>query len=630
PVLHDADSTAHRARREQYATMGRSFARALPASGLLLACVYMAQHVTCPPNSSEGAVMMDYVHRLSEGQRLHFDFFDYYGPLAWYPYVVAYWLAGQKMIGVRVMLLLLKLVAVVLTYRLIIRLGRSFYAFLGAAVVAALLGQPWSYFQIPYASHLTFPLLLALLSALVSNGPRQYRRVALAAALTAVMLWTKVNTGMYVFVGAGLYLLNWVPVPAATSARAGRATAVFWLRIASLSAIGLGLHLFVLDHLLEWFWAYLSVPVLVLVLWTAGHALREYRGGDDSAARVAPAALYVAVTAGVWACFLLACFGRSSWDYLAEQARVLSRFDHWYPLPPLGERVQHLGFNEYHWSQLPWLVTAGFLAWILHRRRARAASAAMRLADARVAALCSVLTLHGFVLYAAADECHLIQIVLPSAACLFALLAIAQGSGQFSLRSSFAAHTAIAGVTLLTICTIVSLPSENCYRWTKGDWSSDRLAYLRFHSPEDDRLAELPIGTSYGDLDVYMDRTAEHLLDLTPESEPVLVVGGCQLLVYASDNVPAVPRYSHLLYLLRNRILRREAFIDLMPEDELDQLFEHPPRIVVLDIERDPVVFHELPELAAAIRGPDYEEMRGDGPFRIFVRRSADSLASSK
>lgn len=572
--------------------------------------------------------MMDYVHRVSQGQRLYFDFFDYYGPFTWLPYAFVYRLAGETVIGVRAFLVALKLISVLLAYGLIRRLGRPLFAALGALVLTALLGQPWSYLQVPYASHLTFPLLLALLWLLLPAGERGATwRMAFAGLVTASMLWTKVNTGAYALVGTLIYLACWAPVPSPAAERTRRDTIFDFVRLAFLLFIGAGFQAFVHEHLDPMFFSYLLLPLVLVLLASAWRIREERRSGRSGLARVRLVAVYASAALVLWIAVLFAYFGRAGFDYLAEQARVLGRLQNYIPVPPLGVRAQYV-FNEYFWSQLPWLVSALGLSWVALRKRAHTAgNRELEIADARIACLVAVQTLHGFVLYASGDESHLIQIVLPAAVVLFALIAIFERSGALNILRKAPDRAIFAAVTLLAVSSIVSVPSPICYS-VADDWWSPRLRYLRYHAAIDDRFAEPPVGVPYHDWDQQVDEAAQHIAALTQGEDEVLVFGGCQLLIYASHSKAGGGKYSHLLYLLRNRLIDRRSFLDLLPDPGVDELLLNPPRLVVFEAGHD-AVLEQLPELLRAFERLHYTALTPSGRFKILVRGDAKDISAS-
>lgn len=600
----------------------RGALQALAMCGLL---VYFAQYLTVPPNSSEGAVMMDYVHRLSEGQRLHFDVFDYYGPAAWLPYSFFYRAFGQQMIGVRVLLLLLKLVSVLLTYAVIRSLGRRYYAVLGALTVTALVGQPWPFFQIPYAPHLTFPMMLSVWWLVFPEAPRIASvRLIAAGVITGLLLWTKVNTGAYVLAGVAVYLACWAPL-ANQDPRSGSPPAETPLRavqVLTVLLVAVGFVWFLLAHLNALYFVYLALPLIVALAWTLHHVVCEWRAGHSARSQLGAALVYGGSTLLVWAFVFVAYFGLAEGQaYVSEQLAVLSRFHYQVALPIPGARGQYRGFNEYFWPQLPCLTTALAVYWLMTRRRRHAERGApsLSVAEARLAGLFLAGTLYGFVIYARGDEVHLVQGVLGAAVVLFGMLAVLDGVPRAGQTTGSVRRWGVAAVTMLAAATLFARPRRMDFDLTFGDWASPRLAYLRYHTEADARAEELPVGMDYDEWDSYIDATAQQVDRLTPDGEEVLVLGATQLINYASNTQPAGGKYSHFFYLLRCGLLDRAAFFELMPKETSQRLLAAPPRVVVWQGGDDDVIL-ALPELKSALRRTPYRFVSRSGPFAVWVR----------
>lgn len=593
------------------------------AAGLLMATCYLAQYLTFPPNSSEGAVMMQYVQRIADGQRLHFDFIDYYGPFAWLPYGVVYALTGQTMFGVRVFLLALKVVSIALSFAIIRRAGHVVYAWLGAGAVTALLGQPWPFFGIAYAPHLTFPLLLGVCSLLLPyrEATRRWRAIA-AGVLTGLVLWTKVNTGAYVAAGVTLALVHWTPVAdrktaGSVSARE-RAWRIFqWI---TLVVVGVGFQLFVLPELDGMTFVYFSFPLWIAIAWAARNLLRERWSGLSSAARMSNVASYVGASVATWLVILIGYFGvRGGLSYLREQAEILQSLQVTVPMLPPGEPGQYTRFNRFFWPQLPWIVTAvsgGFFAF----KSAGSGAAEQRAhAEPEVASFFTIATLHGFVIYPRGDESHLIQAVLPATVFLFAILARLERAQAQTRLKVLRTRVFIGLGTLLACGALISLPSAIDYRFGARDWSSPRLRFLRYHDASDDRGDEIRLAMSYRQWDRVLDETARRVDLLTSDGEEVLVLSGAHLLNYASHTEPVGKKYSHFFYLLGQGLLDRKSFARLVPASEITRLLERPPRVIVM--ERDsPSLLDSLPELLASIESARYERASAPGPFDILVR----------
>jgi hypothetical protein len=388
-----------------------------------------------------------------------------------------------------------------------------------------------------------------------------------------------------------------------------------------LAAFGM-FHLFIRAHLLSLYFVYLSLPLCLVLYWTGRHVIREWRQARVTAPRLAVGSVYAVCTLATWAVLLLAFFGTHAWSaYIVEQIRVLSRLDIESPLPALGAHGQYPGFNRYYWPLLPWFVTAIVLDWLLISPQQQNLSRAepFEIADARMAGLFTVVTLHSFVIYARGDESHLIQAVLPAAVIVFAMLPTVEVI-EVSLPAKRARMRAITiGVTLIAVSTLVSLPSVSDFQLDRGDWSNPRLRYLRYHTPSDDRASELPVGMEYRQWDAYIDGASREVNALTRDGEEVLVLGGTQLLNYASNTLPAGGKYSHLFYMLRSGLLDRDSFLELMPEEVYARLLSDPPRVIVTQ-DGDDTVLEALPELSQTFRSSGYDFECRWGPFVIYTR----------
>ena len=130
------------------------------ASLALAAAFYLVQHCRLPPNAVDGALILGYLEEMSRGGLPYWDFIDVYGPLNWIFPTLFYYGAGREVWGVRLWVLILKLLSVGMTYKLVSRLSNGFYALLAVAWMTVLLGQPWQFFQTPYACHTALPLVL--------------------------------------------------------------------------------------------------------------------------------------------------------------------------------------------------------------------------------------------------------------------------------------------------------------------------------------------------------------------------------------------------------------------------------------------------------------------------------------
>jgi hypothetical protein len=336
---------------------------------------------------------------------------------------------------------------------------------------------------------------------------------------------------------------------------------------------------------------------------------------------VSDAGLYLGVTLLAWGLFLFGYFGGDAFKYLSEQASVLSRLDYARPFPALGARGSFGAFNTWLWPELPWLGSVLFVAWAVVRvRRTRgdpARFSSVAETDHVVVGLFAGFTLHSFVLYPRADESYLLAATLPAVLVVFVVLERLEQA--LVPKFSWAPHAAraLSGALVFAALPLVSLPSADDYRFNGADWGSPRLRRLRYH-PADypTRLAGRPLA----EWDRSADLTARRIDALTTDGEAVLVLGKSQLLNFASNTEPVGGRYGHLFYLLRNGVLSRSAFLELVPRDVLRKLYAEPPRVLVEEL-GDRRLLELLPELQTALGRSRYELAGKWSVFRVYQLR---------
>ncbi len=600
---------------------------------LTLVVFYLIQFITLPPNHADGGLLLDYIHLMSEGKLPFWDFIDLYGPIHWLFPVLFYQLADQQVWGIRVWLLILKLISIVLAFRLVERLAGRLLAWLCGLWMTVLLGAPWQLLQTPYAMHTCLALLLGvwylLLTAfLPRNEPRttlrelgsgaipgtdassaegrdarhdlrSLRRIAAAGLLTGVAIWTKVNTGAFLFAGGLFYCFYWLPVGSVrgpSNEGGGRWPSAFRLaQLAGLLVYGLVFVGFVRSHLTTLYFGYLVLP-LAMVLGVS--ALKVIRGRLDRGRaqhHLRAWFTYLVSTSLFTAGFFLAYYGVSGGlEFLSETATIVSHLDYDAPFPPLGEPLLQVGLNEYHWPQLPWLVTAVFavgscLAWLRLDDRH---SLLERPGTSVWTGLFALLTFQAFVTYSRADEAHLIQAVWPAVPALFALLApLVAVSGRPSWL--------LGGIAVAALWMARSLavpPTLDALFWGPGDWHGRHLRHLRFQPAESPYVRDFSAQISNFDWDVAANRAAEHIDRVTEDGEQVLVSSRNELLTYNSHTTSVGGRYRYLFYLLRHHFIDRDAFFEIVPVGAIEGLRERPPRVIASVYGAAPLYEH-LPEL---------------------------------
>lgn len=595
-------------------------ARLTEVVGWALVVAYLAQYVKAPPNSTEGGVVFNYVDRIASGQRVYVDLFDYYGPVTWYLPSLFYLLGKKTVIGIRIYLLLVKLVTVWIGHGLVRRFAGTYWAVLAAATLTALVGLPWASAQVPYAAHLAIPLAMGTWWLVLSpERSSSVPRLTAAALMTAAAIWTKVTSGGFVLAGVAFYLFYWDRPPQENPASRRAIAVLRALQIGGLLVYALVFHAFVRAHLNLLFFLYLSLPLWGIVAFTALHVLDEWHDGTHIFARLRSTATYVALTMLFSTAYLFAYFGTAAKSYLLDEIASLRVLRYEKPFPPIGVPGLYAGFNEWLWPELPLLTTITLLAAIIVGRRRKTPSPDTRDTPEReriLAGLGAMVILEGFVIYSRAGEPQLIQAIVPSAAALFVFASHLECP---SWRSIVWPRRVLAVAVVAGISTIFAVPLPGSYSFGVGQWGSPRLAGLPYHPPSVPYFTFHRPGERYDMLDASLDSTARQLASLSREGETVLVLSETELLTYASETEPVGGRYSPLFYLLRAGMLDREGFLSLLPRASYRKLVDDPPRLVVSEDGKD-VLLELLPELAASLRGKSYRVVGRHGFFTILQR----------
>ena len=606
----------------------RTLHRLVGAALGLIFLVYFLQTLTAPPNSDDGGVTLGYIQRIARGERVHFDFLDYYGPLAYRLAAAAYRLAGEQAVGVGVWMILLKVLTLGAVHHSTSSLSTRFHGLLAAVVTGVLLGLPWPMFQIPYAHHLTLPLVLLTASWVLSaTEPLSPRRLIAAAVATAAMLWIKVTVGAFVAAAVIFYLLYWLPGARAREEGAPPSRAAGWrfrgTQLVGLVLYGVVFQLFLREHFDRTYLAYLTGPLAIAIAVTAVEVVSGLRAGRTFGHHAHACALYVGATVVSWTAVLLACIGpHEAGRYAREQVMILRAMRSVGQFPPVGAHGLFRGYAEYYWPQLPWLFTALYVVWLVGEARGaaeRAFGGEIRRARARVTGVFVLGTMHTFVIYSVPDDAHIMQALLLVTPLLFVLLFHVERLVTHTPTGARRLRGGVAAVSLLYASTLVFPPEEGALRWGPGDWGSPHLAHLRYH-PEWSRFAN-PVDPTLSDrvLDRDLDRAAQQIDAVAADGEEILVLAPMHLLYVASNTLPTPRRYSQLFYLLGHGMIDRAHFLELMPARELAALVAHPPRVVV-DVYGKGQILDALPELAAALRGGAYRLVGRWGALRIFVR----------
>ena len=570
----------------------RALAFAAGGAGLLAAAVYLARFMAIAPWDPDAGLLLGYVDQVAHGERAYFDFLDAYGPLAWPLPAHFYGAFGDRVLGVRVLILLLKLGSVFLGFQLVRRLAGGFHALLAALWMTILLGMPWPYLQMPYSFHQALPLLLLTwLLLLVRPIPRAGWNVFAAGVTTLLVVWLKLNTGLFLLAAGLLYGFGW-SVARASPGRDGDGRDRWQRSFGAAQGLGLvGYALvfgtFLAKHVDRYFLVYLALP-LGLALWAAAARVAESRrAGEPIAAPLRAGSLLLASFVGLSAVFGLGYFGVGSvLDYVREQARLLSSLSYAVPLPALGAPGTRVGFNEWYWLQLPWLVTASYVAWWLAagRRAPLATRSALH-------GLFAFVALGSFVLYPRADEPHVLQAIVPAVPALFVYLAHLETAVPTAWRIPLRGVLAVLAVAYGS--TLIFGPDAGALE-PRG-WSQASMKPIRYQPDPHLRSAVAP--ETLRRMDEAVDRAARHLDSISEDGSVVWNLTRHELLNFLSHTRPAGGRYKYVFYLAKTRLIGRAAFEALVPEALRLGLLANPPGVVVTGVSGKPILMDVMPEL---------------------------------
>jgi hypothetical protein len=331
---------------------------------------------------------------------------------------------------------------------------------------------------------------------------------------------------------------------------------------------------------------------------------------------------YVGTTVGLCGAFALAYFGRAFGDYAAELAAILSSLNYAAPFPALGEPGLYVGFNEFYWLQLPWLVTAVFVLWWLVAGRERAPDGAVSERRRTLHALFVCFALGSFVIYSRSDETHVFQAIVPAVPVLFVYLSDLErwlasrrhAAGSFLPRGRLLVRGGVALAALAYASTIAFVPGT--LRLGPGEWTSDGLHRFDYHPVPRRRYEVSP--HRLREIDRSIDRAARYIDDATPDGAEVLLLTSHELLNFLSHTRPAGGRYEYIFYLAKIGLIDRKAFEALVPAPVREALRADPPALVVAGLRQAPLL-GVMPELHAMIL-ERYHVVQRFGPLLIFAR----------
>jgi hypothetical protein len=549
------------------------------AAAACAAAFYLAQFMTMAEFDVDGGLILGYVHQVAHGDRPYFDFVDAYGPLNWVIPARAYAWSGDHVWGIRVSLLLLKLISISLTFLLTLRLSSLLYAALASVWMTILLGVPWPYAQTAYGFHQALPLTLATwLFLLVQPLRRRSWSIAAAGAATMLVIWIKLNTGMFLFAAGLLYCFCWMPPePDDAATDEGWQNPFRVARWLGVAAYGLVFGLFMREHFGFLYLLYLGIPLALVLAAAAIEAGAARRRGAPVGAPLRAWAIYLGTVLGLSAVYVGWYFGaEDAVHYVRELSAILSSLDYAAPFQPPGGLGMHVGLNEFLWLQLPWAVTLAFAAWWLLRGRQPGAE------RSALHGLWIFVALGSFVLYSRSDPMHVYQALVPAVPALFIYLARLEAVASERWGRAFELRSAITVAALAYGSTLAVAPSFDALRWSDGDWTHESLRHIEFRPTVDPYTRGRAAPGRIRSRDVALDEAAQYIDSITEDGTEVLVTMPNELLNFISNTRPAGGRYKYLFYLAKVDLLPPEAFNALVPRQIIDELIADPPPVIVV------------------------------------------------
>jgi hypothetical protein len=588
-----------------------------------LIVIYLAQYWRVSPSTSDDGLLLDYIHQMAVGNLPHFDLIDAYGLVNWIFPVTFYELAGHKVWAVRLWLLLLKLVSVWVCYVCVARTSGRLYGLVAALGLALLLGQRWQALQTAYAFLTAVPLVLGAWHFLVSEPlSRPWQNALAAGVFTALAIWTKVNTGLYLLAGGGLVILFWSRAPRrAPQAAGGSRWAATLLRWGSALAVTAALCAYVSAHMELLYFYYLIGPLLLAISWALFGSGNP--GARETRRRLQLLGVYAGSVLGLSALILVGYYGVSgAAQYGRELFDIITTIQYRRSFPKLGEPVLYVGLNEYYWLQLPWLLTSLYGVWLLAQRRwgPQAFGASWPEKRRQTSAVFLLATLHGFVLYPRSDDMHLFQALLLTVPALFVVISQLDAFVKsWRPRAGVHVREGVLVSCALYASTIFVPPTLEVFHLEKGEYANGRLAYLDYRKRSEAHLRPARSRLSDREWDIMLDTTARYVDSITDDNEPILVLSDQRLLHAASGTTSVGGRYAFHFYLVSTRLLDRRGFDAIVPPEVLGEILANPPRVIVTFDERDPML-RAFPELRR-LRNERYVHTKLFRHMRVFELR---------
>lgn len=591
----------------------RALVRLACALGVALAALYLSQHLRVSPHPTDEGVLLTFIDQVAHGERPHRDFIDAYGPLNAMLPAPAYFLSGNRILGVRIWLVLVKLLSVVLTFMLVRRLADAFHGFWAALLTAGFLGLPWPYMVAPYAFHHAYPLTLLTCFLLFCRPfAKPIPNLVAAAFVTSIVLLLKINAGCFLLAGGILALLGWAPQPSGTAppdpreSQPGARRAFRMLQIAALACF-VGVFLIFIRQYFNWqYLLYLVVPIGLAACAYVLRVRADIRDGTAWMPQLRSAFVYGFSSIGITLLAGLLAFGPAGLiDYAETLIRILTHIDYVNPFPELGAPGPHLRYNDYYWTQLPWLATAIYAGCLAVRGvQSRTSPHA-----AGLNALWIPYTAGLFIIYARSDGAHLVQLVIASIPILFIGLAQLMGGASPNLtRGLVGAASLLAATSLWWGFEFPTLPAAD------DGWKAAAARGLAYRVPEPLALREGSSPFSNPDVDRALEDLVHYIDEITEDGEEILVTVPNEILPLLSNTRSYGGRYKYYFYLAKTDFLTPENFASLVPSELVTRLKMDPPRVMVVSLGQ-PTLYQLVPGFARLLR----RNYRFDRRFAHFV-----------
>jgi hypothetical protein len=574
----------------------------------LVAAFYFFQYSTLSPNHTDEGLILQYIDDIAHGEWPFYDFIDAYGLLNWIFPVAFYEAFGETVWGIRMWMIVLKLITLFAAYGLLSRLtlvrapgksvdepatwvGGRFYAAVASLWIMILLGAPWQSLQTAYAFNNVLPLVIGTwYFVLCAPSPNPKKNVYLAGVLTAAAIWTKLNTGIYLLAGGLFAYFFWLPVHFSDQKREESQGTRDLFHLASMGGVltYAALFTYVLrPHMSAGFFTYLVLPLMLGIGVTLKTVLTRPTDATLSPrSHVEPWGHYFATGLGLSLLILFGYYGRWTGRYAAELSGIFNDIDYTAPFPPLGVLGTYVGFNDFYWLQLSWVLSFLFAVWLVLAGRfgPRTYGDAWPKRRAEVCALFMFVTLHSYVIYARADETHIYQTLVPVVIALFVVLSQLDAFLRTFAKSPTAYlpfRAAIGGFASLYATSIAVVPSLDCFDLNRTDWHDPKLVHLRYRERHSRYIRDFAPSLSDHDWDRAEDEMDEYVKSISVPGEEVLLLTPNRLFYFNSNTRPPGGRYHFYFYLVAVGLLDRAGFDALVPKEVVQDILVRPPRVIV-------------------------------------------------